>query len=508
MILLFGVVMNKFFIIFLLFSSSCFSQTLIWEREYQDDAILIPVPLMLSLLPTIIDKDGNIVTAIDPHSPIYMNSAFIKYDIDGNLLSYKSYNLPKASMPLSIIRSDNGYRMFCGISASPIISGYLPMIFMSNMDGDSLSTDIPYDVDNDKLYDSLPIIPNEGNNRIGTLASEGKYYNATIKQTIRTLVNDETTKPHLILTSYDANGKIIWRKGMDTLDAEVYYGISDIKLLKSNNFLLLTRKYINKEYKMQIIEFDANGNIIKKIDPLLLDKSFLPLSIEQLPNNDYVVLGNRYVKDTTTNKLIRLNSEGEYIESLVLPKRNLGVGCNFMRQAPNGNLVLIGSTALLECDTNTCTNKQRIMMFCFDKDFNYISELEYCEHKDDDPTDIRNIYFLDNENFIAIGYKSRYKFYIAKFSLKPNNVDDEEISRNNLEISPNPANDFITITMQPSEGFEPSDGSAIQIFNTLGEIVLSDSARHAVPLRMNIESLPKGMYFVRIGGETAKFVKM
>ncbi|MEI6089555.1 MAG: choice-of-anchor D domain-containing protein [bacterium] len=82
--------------------------------------------------------------------------------------------------------------------------------------------------------------------------------------------------------------------------------------------------------------------------------------------------------------------------------------------------------------------------------------------------------------------------------------DDSEF----IDIIPNPAGDFITITLKPSEGFEPSEGSEIQIYNTLGEKVLTASARHAVLLRFNISNLPKGIYFVKVGLKIAKFVKM
>ncbi|MEI6090396.1 MAG: T9SS type A sorting domain-containing protein [bacterium] len=461
----------------------------------------MPVPLMNSLLPTTIDNDGNIVTAIDPYSSTYGNNCFIKYDQNGNKLSYKSYSISQTSYPVSIVQTTNGYSMFCAISASYMKTGFLPMIFKTNSDGDSLAVSIPYDIKNESLYDSLSLEVNTANNKIGTLELDGNYYNASIQEKVKPSNHGEINQHCLVLSSYNSDGKLLWRKGVDTLVASDYYAIMEIKLLKSKNFILLTRKQINSEHKIQIIEFDLNGNVIKKIDPQLLDKSFFPLSIEKLANNDYVVLGNRLVKDTTTNKLIRLNSNGEYIESLGFPKRNLGVGCDFIKQSPSGNLVLVGSTALQECDSNTCTNKQKIMMFCFDQDFNYISELEYGEHRDDDPTDIRNIYFFDNDNFIAIGYKSRYKFYIAKFSLSASKVKDESTLQSNLMVSPNPAGDFITIT------FKLSVGSAIQIYNTLGEIVMSAEARHAVPLRINISNLPKGMYFVRIDGETAKFIK-
>ncbi|MEI6088925.1 MAG: T9SS type A sorting domain-containing protein [bacterium] len=77
-----------------------------------------------------------------------------------------------------------------------------------------------------------------------------------------------------------------------------------------------------------------------------------------------------------------------------------------------------------------------------------------------------------------------------------------------IKITPNPAGDFITIALKPSEGFEPSESSAIQIYNTLGEKVMTVEQTPSSVQRINISDLPKGIYFVKVGGETAKFVKM
>jgi hypothetical protein len=79
-----------------------------------------------------------------------------------------------------------------------------------------------------------------------------------------------------------------------------------------------------------------------------------------------------------------------------------------------------------------------------------------------------------------------------------------------IKIIPNPAGDFITVTLGTINPMlkHGVDETAIYIYNILGEKVITVSARHAVPLRMNITDLPKGVYFVKIGGETAKFVKM
>jgi len=77
-----------------------------------------------------------------------------------------------------------------------------------------------------------------------------------------------------------------------------------------------------------------------------------------------------------------------------------------------------------------------------------------------------------------------------------------------ISLSPNPAGDFITVTLKPSEGFEPSEGSEIQIYNTLGEKVMSVGSDRDLSVRINISALLKGMYFIRIGSEIAKFIKM
>jgi len=77
-----------------------------------------------------------------------------------------------------------------------------------------------------------------------------------------------------------------------------------------------------------------------------------------------------------------------------------------------------------------------------------------------------------------------------------------------LNIYPNPADDFISVTMKPSEGFEPSEGSAISIYNTLGEMLLSVGTGRDLSVRINIGDLPKGMYFIKMGDRTTKFVKV
>ena len=87
---------------------------------------------------------------------------------------------------------------------------------------------------------------------------------------------------------------------------------------------------------------------------------------------------------------------------------------------------------------------------------------------------------------------------------------DGEIIDKNISISPNPATDYIEIK-QPSEGFKPSEGSAIKIYNVLGiehPVSFAATPLSEGNLRLDVSSLPAGVYFVRVGSRMLKFVKM
>jgi hypothetical protein len=124
----------------------------------------------------------------------------------------------------------------------------------------------------------------------------------------------------------------------------------------------------------------------------------------------------------------------------------------------------------------------------------------------------KDIKFNNNKKLInANNVDKRNDIYIAKYSQKVSSVADKYQS--NIILSPNPANDFITINIQPSEGLEPSEGYVVQIFNTLG-IEVGQSSMIDDKNRIDISHLPTGIYFIRIPGSNGacsiveKFVKM
>ncbi len=99
--------------------------------------------------------------------------------------------------------------------------------------------------------------------------------------------------------------------------------------------------------------------------------------------------------------------------------------------------------------------------------------------------------------------KLRVYPYITKSSV-------QIAKKDNVIISPNPVSDIIEISLVPTLK-RGVDGSAmkVQIFDVLGIEVISESIHPMTSShRMNIEKLPAGVYFIRIGDKVEKFVKM
>jgi photosystem II stability/assembly factor-like uncharacterized protein len=96
-------------------------------------------------------------------------------------------------------------------------------------------------------------------------------------------------------------------------------------------------------------------------------------------------------------------------------------------------------------------------------------------------------------------YRSRDKFVSVEEKPKPS----EDIA-----ITPNPASDYIEISVinpMLKHGVEYSD---IKILNVYGQTVLSVGVQILEPLRIDVSALPPGMYFVRIDDKVSKFVKL
>lgn len=85
-------------------------------------------------------------------------------------------------------------------------------------------------------------------------------------------------------------------------------------------------------------------------------------------------------------------------------------------------------------------------------------------------------------------------------------VEEIQIDDDQTSTYPNPASEYITI--QTSEVLKTLQVMEIKIFNTLGECVMTETIHPMTQKQqLNVESLPRGLYYIRIGNRTQIFVK-
>ncbi len=107
---------------------------------------------------------------------------------------------------------------------------------------------------------------------------------------------------------------------------------------------------------------------------------------------------------------------------------------------------------------------------------------------------------------VATGTATEFQVQLSGFAVKPVSVGDNPIINYVFFIQPNPATDFIEISVG-ANGPSPLQND-VRIYNVFGQTVLSVGAIHELPLRVDISGLALGMYFVRIGDIISKFVKL
>lgn len=103
--------MFRLILALLFISTFAFSQTIVWEREYE-----LGEPAVLSLIPTIIDSDTNIVILFDQYlTTTCFCPSFFKYDRNGTLLNYNKYETENYMLyPTAFEETNSSYRIFCG----------------------------------------------------------------------------------------------------------------------------------------------------------------------------------------------------------------------------------------------------------------------------------------------------------------------------------------------------------------------------------------------------------
>jgi 1,4-alpha-glucan branching enzyme len=85
--------------------------------------------------------------------------------------------------------------------------------------------------------------------------------------------------------------------------------------------------------------------------------------------------------------------------------------------------------------------------------------------------------------------------------LDKNTSLSEVIAKTNFTIFPNPSNENITISM---EGMRLKPSYEVQIFNAIGELVLTENIQSNQNNSINIEKFSKGIHFVKLDNGTVK----
>lgn len=122
------------------------------------------------------------------------------------------------------------------------------------------------------------------------------------------------------------------------------------------------------------------------------------------------------------------------------------------------------------------------------------------------PTSYINDIYVDSYNnvWFATPEGAAVLYYYNQVLSVDNNNNQTKIN-----ILPNPANDYIEISW---DNFQVNNSELeyddIEIFNELGIKVMSLEVKYPMPYqRFDISLLPKGIYFLKIGAKSEKFIK-
>lgn len=131
----------------------------------------------------------------------------------------------------------------------------------------------------------------------------------------------------------------------------------------------------------------------------------------------------------------------------------------------------------------------------------YLIALEWAVRDDADGSD------LDMQNLINSVIKGRELYYSK---LQTNYPEEQQSQSEYIAISPNPATDFIEISVPESTHTLKGAVESFHILNIVGEEVYPDS-RQAITdnlLRFDVSNLAPGIYFIHFSDKVAKFLKM
>jgi hypothetical protein len=121
----------------------------------------------------------------------------------------------------------------------------------------------------------------------------------------------------------------------------------------------------------------------------------------------------------------------------------------------------------------------------------------------------------DQKYLAAIDNDTRF-LYLYELDKVISSVGEEIVEDVSFTLHPNPATEYIEIAVDinPTVNRGVDEVADIKVFNTLGECVMTALTAHPSTgsgsdnLRIDVSTLPRGVYYVRMGNRTQMFVKM
>jgi hypothetical protein len=308
----------------------------------------------------------------------------------------------------------------------------------------------------------------------------------------------------------------------------LWCSFNQLTSLNISNNQALKRLWFNSNYltsldlskNINLIELVCNSNMLTSLDinyNSALERLWCPfnqlsyLDISKNPALTLLYCSNNNLTSldvSKNNNLYEFDCSGNQLTSLEL-KNNLNLyklycsGNKLSSLDVSNNPVL----SLIFCSSNQLTSLN-VKNGINSEFFNYGNK---CFDATNNP--LLNCIQVDDSSFSA-NNSLWFKDSTAHYSENCNytGVEDNKFENEAAAISPNPATDYIELSLPPrppGEGW----GEGVRIYNILGFEFTTPSLRDTPPyqggeiVRVDVSHLSPGVYFLKIGGKIKKFVK-
>jgi hypothetical protein len=355
--------------------------------------------------------------------------------------------------------------------------------FRNTQNGDKISEDMELTIRDDNEVTYIDISPDQAKFAIGT---EGNWATEYIY----------SYPDKKLLTSFEYGGSRFGLafKGNDTL---MTINGSEFNIFQISKNILKSVKF----YAINKCAFSESGKFVARLIRNFGDNyKYEIMSTDSLKP---IYSSNRF--DVTGGSTCSFYKDSLLAYTL---GRNLYIYNLINKQLKTFNMDELGP--IYAPGTIKFINTHEIILHAYFENNSYKGEIINLDTKEinkilSEPLEIYNMEISNDKSFIISSTGS--KLFRYNLSNPTNLPEKTEIK---LLISPNPATDYITISLSPAGG---GRGWTPEIFNIFGEKESTPSSlRDATPqegnFRIVVSKLAPGVYFIKIGDKFEKFIKM